>query len=589
MAKKSLFPNNYENSSIKVNVRSDTDDEVVQEAIKVIQDNQDIKIERDNKNQLIMQMFEQGFSVQTPTGTKKISSKLLYQALWKLANRMKPLDFQVHGTNRPDYIEKIVTAAIGTVLENSGFVQAMRDKGGLFQRLLMFGDAFFLMSASDNADAPINFDVISNSNIYVDPYAVSIRGTQPATKMAVIFSYSYEQVREMYPKKKDTFGAGRIPRDTGFFKEQGRTFLQSAKLEDITEVCHFFDISNNVHTVMVGSACTIVDQRTGDDYGFIKDGDAYIPVGQFICMPAIEGFYNHGTGDMLYDLGLLTQRLMNMQIGHVEDNTYPLTLINVPQGEAGKFFQKMKSANELRAAGQKALVAMEYGAGTPANSVSAQSLLTQNLTNEWQLLYDKLEREITRMGINLDEIQRGDNVTASQVLAEEESANSFVKQIMEYNASETQFIVEMTIDMMKKFISKNNKTVLNLSTKIKADGVDIPLSSITLGSVIDELKKNNYFVIVNSRSGAIPSNTMERAQVATLLQTTQPGTPAHFMLMEQLARLNNRDFSIQDFGGGQQQPQLGPGGAPTESPTAAPADTERAVINPYAREQVAAF
>lgn len=589
---KTLFPENFKNNTVQVHVVNDADSEIVSEALKVIESNEDTKIERDNKNELIMQLFEKGFTVATPTGTRKIQSKMLYQALWKVANRMKPLDFSIHGAGRPEVFERLVTAGVGTVLDKARYVESFRDKGGVFHRMLMFGDSFYFMSANseaNSADVPLRFDVLANSNVYVDPYATQIRSSSSATKMVVISSYSYEQVRAMYPKKKDKFGTGQIPRDTGMFKEQGRTYLQTAKLEDITEVAHFFDISNKVHAVFVGAECTLVEEKHGDNYPFTINGDPYIPVGQFICMPAIEGFYNHGIGDMIYDLALISQRLLNMEVAHVEDNTYPLTLVNVPQGEAAKFFQKMKMAGDLRAAGQKGMIAMEYGNGTPSNSVSAQTLLTQNLTAEWQIITDRIDRELSRMGINLDEIDRGSNVTASQVLAEEESANSFVKQIMEYNASETKFLIEFTMDMMKKFISKKNKSALELTTRVQVDGVDIPASDITLGAIVTELKDHDYFVKVNSRSGSIPSNTMERAQVSTMLQVTPPGTPAYLKLMEDMARLNDRDFTIQDISGmNQQMPQPGApqGGQPQD---ASLEGTQRAQVNPYARQPVAAF
>lgn len=587
MAKTTLFPNDLE--TLTINPQNDASSEIVEQALRVVSDNQDTKIERDNKNEFIMQLFENGFTVNTPTGPRKIHSKMLYQALWKVANRMKPLDFQLHGTGRPEANERLVTAGVATSLDKARYVQTFRDKGGVFHRMLTFGDAFYLMSANDERnkdEAPIKFEILSNSNIYVDPYATQIRGGSSATKMVVVSSYSFAEVRDMFPRQKDKIGPGQIPRDTGFFKEQGRTYLQTAKLEDITEVAHFFDISNNVYAVFVGAECTLVKELHGDKYPFMKDGEPYIPVGQFICMPAIEGFYNHGIGDMIYELAIIQQSLMNMEIAHVQDNTYPMTLVNVPQGEAASFFQKMGLAQQLVAAGQKGMIAMEYGAGANPSQVSAQTLLTQNLTNEWQLLTDRLDRELMRMGINLDEIERGSNVTASQVLAEEESANSFVKQIMEYNASETQFLVEVTMDLMKKFIRKSNKTPLNLTTRVQIDGVDIPMSSITLGGVADELKEYNYFVKVNSRSGSIPSNTMERAQVTTMLQVTPPGTPAYGKLMEDYARLNDRDFTIQDISGmNQQMPEPGAaaGGAPTGGEDASLDGTQRASVNPYAR------
>lgn len=593
----------YGTPEINQNVRSDRENKNVQAALKVMNRNLDVKIMRDNRNLLIQQLFDRGFEVADPTGTRKLSPQILQQAMWRTVNKMKPLDFEIHGTYRPENVERIVTDAVGTVMDKGGYISSLRDKDGAFMKLMMYGDAMIQIGTDPDGDAkyPICFTPISNSNIYIDSFATSMRTGlygRRVTKMVVIFSYSWDEFCDMYPEMKRKAGIGKIPRDSGLMKELERDYFQTFKLsDDLIEVAHYYDISNKVYTCFAGTACTVIKEYKGDQYPYEMDGEPYIPVLHFMCMPSADGFWNYGIGHILYKMALIQSRLMNMAIGHVEDNTYPITMVNVPQAEAGKFFRKLQQAHEMRATGKKGYMAMEYDPSTGAYPVSANSLTTNALFNEWQVLFERLDQEIRRLGINLDDIDRNTDVTATQIMSEEENSNAFVKQVQEYNASETKFAVEVTMDFIKKFISTKDDSALNLTTKISLnDGTEREINKMqpevqpTMGDVAEELREHNYFVIVNSRSGAIPSNMMEQAQVTRLLQSTQPGTPAYEQLMEEMATLNGKDLPKGSFGV-PMQPQVGnpPSQGSTETGSLPMSETDRMVINPRSGQQIPAF
>ena len=550
-------------------------------AIKMIQKNLDVKIIRDGKNLLIQKLMEDGFDVTSPSGNLKISSQMMQQALWRTANKMKPLDFEIHGVGRDESYERIMTAAVSTVMDKGRYVNSMRDKDGVFQKLLLYGDGFIHVGTDPDGDQdyPIQFNPISNSNIYVDSYATGVRSGgigRSANQMCVMFSYSTDTAYEMWPELEKVKANGRIPRDIGMLKELERSYIQTFKLDDLIEVAYFYDLAKRKYMIFAGSQCYVLEDKEGKDYPFVMDGEPYIPVLQYLCMPSSEGFWNYGLGHILYRLALIQQRLMNMAINHAEDNTYPITLVNVPQAEAAKFFNKLQLAHEMRAVGKKGYVAMEYDPSKPgSNSVQAQSLLTNNLMNEWQIVMEQLTRELTRLGIPIDDVERGANVTASQIMSEEESANAWIKQVMEYNASESKFAVELTMDFIKKFVSKNSKESVQLTT---AETIENPksgkaltasqLTQITMGMIASELKEYDYFVIVNSRSGAIPSNIMRQTELQRVMNTTMPGSPAWAKASWETAKLNNVDTKLEDYSmPAPAAPQQGGEAQPTASET----------------------
>lgn len=589
---------------INKNVRSDLSNKAVQSALKIVSKNNDIKIIRDNKNLLIQQLIEEGFDVIDPKGTKKVSSKMLQQAIWRTVNRTKPLDFSIHVAEMMDNqipreaIEQIITAGVSTVMDMGGYTRSLTGKEGVFQKMVTFGDGMMMVGTDPDKDqdSPIIFNPISNSNIYTDSYATSIRNGgwgRTVDKMIVIFSMSWAQAIEMYPKLEKRGGTGKIPRDSSFIKELERNYIQTFKLDDMVEIAHYYDLSNKHYACFAGSQCTLLEEYKEDEYPWVLNGLPYVPVLQWMCMPSYEGFWNYGIGNILYDLAIVHKRLLNMAVSHAEDNVYPYALVNVPQGEAARFFNKLQLAGEMRAKGMKAWVPMEYDPSNPnSGRVSAESLTTQSLLNEWQILTEALTREVSRCGVVLDDTDRGAGFTASQVISEEENSNAFVKQMMEYNAPETKFAVELTMDMMKKSIRKTNKTPIRLSTDVEIgktqDGTPIQtkMNTFTLGEVADFLKKYEVFVEVNSRSGAIPSNIMRQAQIDRVLQLAPPNSPAWGKLQVARAQLNGQNLKMEDFipAAPEGAPAGGPAGAPAGAP---PSDTDRLQIPPRAGKEPA--
>lgn len=237
----------------------------------------------------------------------------------------------------------------------------------------------------------------------------------------------------------------------------------------------------------------------------------------------------------------------------------------------------------MRTTGKKGYVAMEYDPNSPnSERVTAESLLTGNLYNEWQAVFDRLDQELRRLGINIDELDTTSDKTATEILALEENANSFVKQVMEYNATESQFAVEVTMDMIAEFVTKKDKTPLNLAVKIMLEsGSQERMGQITLGMISEELKVNNYWVNINSRSGAIPSNNVLRAEINSVLPFMQPGSPAWKRAVGKLAQLSNFDADAEEFLMAQ-VPEDAPQPEESEAPVSG---TDRLTINPRAEQQ----
>lgn len=576
-------------------VKAGFTDDCVRSMIKMLERTAPIHNRKEAEWQIIQRLIEDGFTVSNPNGTKKINSKVLYQAALKMINKMKPLDFQVHGSGRDEIHEKLVTDGVGTVMDEGGFSQCFRDKGGIAMKTVFFGDSFLPIGTIDDSPYPIQFRVASLSSVYVDNHCNDIRDPiagLSANELCIIYEYSMAQFEDIYPEFKGKVAKGDIPRAYKMKKMLEKSWDQTFyNEEDTIEVAHYFNLGKKTYLVAAGASCTVIQKYKGKDYPFIKrkqyedeEGKAYIPVLHFKCFPSTEGFYNYGLGHYLFDIAIIMAQMDNMAYRHAGDNIDPIQIVNVPKDKTSQFFNSLVMAHEQRASGGKGYAVMERNIdGTPGGSeVNMIPFQSQPITQEWERAFTRLEQQIARIGIPLDAADRGANVTATQVLSEEENSDQLIKQTMEFNASESKFLVEVVLDMIRDTVDPEDDTPLNLTTAINLEGQEVQMKNITLGAVADELQKYRYFVRINSRSGAIPSNIMQQAQVAKALPLTPPGSPAYNKLVVKLMKLNDQDISMEDIAP-QQQPQMPQeGGGQPDEQALAPAPSE---TDPLARQK----
>ncbi len=534
------------------------------------------KSERDAKNELIRALFREGFEIHDPSGTFKIGSKVMQQALWRVMSKVKFLDFSIHGTGKDEDVERLVTEGVRTVADRGNLASCFRDKGGVFMNAFMYGDGYLMFGAGENDENPVSFRVPRNEDVYADRFAYGIRGVNPANKMAVVLQYDKDDAYELYPELEENGVYGRIP---GTFKGSSR--LTDRDNQDIVEICWGWNRAMKKYVIFAGTQCYLIDKFIGEEYPFIKNNKPFIPVFQFMCQPSEDGFTNYGIGDMLFDLAVITRKLLNMEVLHIERNVLPLTFINAPQTKVDELVEKMAMANEASVQGGLPFVAMEFDANGGQQSVAAQSLTTQNLFNEWSAVWDRLYKELSRLGINLDDVERGNGITRGQVIAEEQASNAFILQMMEYNATETQELIECVMDSITEFVSKGNKTPLNLMTRITfEDGSSSKLDKeATMGMLSQELKSGSWFVITDSRTGAIPSDLLKSIKLEQQLAAEIPGSPEALEISRRLAQVRGIDISRkaaapQMPGNGQGAPPQG-GNEIMPPPTPPAAQTQR--------------
>lgn len=569
------------------------EDKSVQAALKLIGKNSTIHNKHEGIWRGIQQLFENAFMVMNPTGTKKITSKLLLQILWKVVNKMKVPDFKIHKAGpfalktksedikkdnmTRDLVEQVVTAGVSTVMKEGRFLQCMRDKGGAFYKTALFGDCHVQIGFDkDNSDYPITFKVGSLSDVYINNSCTDVRdpvGGLSADEMVIIYRYTMDQFNSLFPEWEGKVADGDIPRAYRYRKQLEKTWLQTIyDPEDLIEVGYRIGL-DKTQVIFAGSACTVIEKLEGEDFPYMMDNKPYIPVLHFKFFPSSEGYYNYGIGHMVYDLAVITAQMDNMAYNHAGDNIWPITFVNTPNKNASKLFNEILKAHEMRAAGGKGYVVSENQLGQ-GSGVTIEPFQSQPITQEWERAFTRLEQQITRLGFRLDMPDLGANPNEMSIMAEQEATDSPIKQIIEYNASTFEDAVNFTIDAVRKFIPDDDQTPINSTVDIEAGDTKLPMRGFPLGWIAQELRKNKYFVVVNSRDGTIPSNVMEQAQISKTMSTLMPGTPAWNKMSIKMAKLNGQNLQDADLA----QPQMAPQGGPQDVQNQ-PIPTETSAVN----------
>ncbi len=528
-------------------VKNNANDTVVAACIQHVTDNFTQKNQRDTKNLAIQRLIEDAYSIKDPNAPMMITTKKAVQVVWRVINKMKQNDFTLHGVQATPIEEKLATASFSTILKKGHYDATFSQKNGMAMNSVYYGDSFRLISPRAEGSFPVQFTVVDNTNVYVNTKATSMRGTRPVTKMALIFSGTLSQFEAMFPSFKGKVGAGTVPRSISFRKDQSEEWIQRMDSQDqIIEWCYYFDIESRSYVLFAGSACTIIEKKVGKDYPYVMKEDGrempYIPVSHRSCMPSSEGFYNHGIMDYIYDLCVLERRVFNLMAKSIEDNVNPLEIVNLPNNEVGKFFNKLERAMQERAMGRRAFIPIEQD-GISNQGASLQPFYTTALVNEAQALFGMIDLSFQRMGIYLDEPE-SPNQTATEILSNIEKSNEFIRQIGEYNNDESEFELKMVLDMSKKFIRKTDKTPLDLTTTVEIDGEVVRADFLTLGVFRQALDDRHWFVRSNSQKGVIQSNVMRRAQIAQVMPYLLPGSKTQIDAIKEVASLNDVDYEI---------------------------------------------
>jgi len=531
----------------------------------LIEVNQDIKGPKDKENEAIKIAIKEAVNINPQKKNTFVSSKLLQISLFKILSKLKLQDFRLHGeskeeiqdpatgkiipigTPRPPAVEKLVNAAVASVMEEGDYANVLIGKNGADIDAMTVGDGFYWVGVNEENAFPYKVERLSYSNVYMDPYANHARD---AKEIMAIFTASREEFEEMFEDDFDLSNVenGDIPTNANLYDESNFSQRQRDVQAKRIQWGYYYNLNKETLIFFAGGTCEILDVKQEEDYPhYMGSGNTkkiYHPICQRVCFLSPDGPYNFGFCSLLYDVSKALEKIENKYYKHVSKNTNPLSVLSIPTDSIDSFYASVASAEQERDLGGDAFIPVGYDQNlSNGTGISTRSLTTQSLVNDFNLMKSIFEELIKRIGVPLDEIVHKGNVTARQIDSESEASSAVMAQISENNAEQTKFDVNLCVDMIKTRVKKNNKTPLGLRVSWIKDGEELILPSGTLGALQEELKRNSYKTYVNRRSGVVQSNFARIAALSQFIQSIPAGSQQSSAAIREIANLRGLDFA----------------------------------------------
>lgn len=516
---------------------------------------------------IITKLYESQGDISEQRGKSFFKGSTYFSAHTRTVNRMRVLKHRTYLHGAPPVLNKIVSAALDLGIKETGLLAALTGRFGAFHRAVLYGDSFILAREAEDKDGyPIRFDPIDCENIYVDPFAVEMQNDssyQDADEVLITFEYSYDEFVRIFPEVEGTVSSGALPfgKDDPRAESDSHTWNQEQEKESRKiEVGYYLNRSHNLMTVFAGRYATIIAEGELT----MKDNKSkpILPVFQLICFPTPRGFYNWGYGHLLARPHRVMRQFLNAATAAVIDRIDPMLYTELPEDEKDQLSAKIEEAMAQKALGKMAIVVFDKKVGE-TTPVKIEALIGEQLTGDFERLYETYKTEILQMGINLDDIPQQSVDTATQATLREQSINSHVEQIMEGNGHTFEKMYELILTSIRDMTPEDNQFPLRFAEpltpedieQINAEFGDILGEEVTeirptLGFVSSILKKYKVTVDVDLRSGAYPDIVSEMArtkELADMLGAVMPGSPAHIRTIRRLAKISGEDFKDEDF------------------------------------------
>lgn len=542
------------------------DDVVIKTALNLYANAKNSHDARDTKNKIIKEWIKNSFDMNNISKSKSFKSNIMHNVLFKFTEQMRPLDYKlICEWNDLDTIET-QKSWLNYILEMSWFMKALQDKWWVFENILSYWDGF--MSVSNFTERKkwevLKFRSTDAWRIYVDPFANKMRSPSSENDVdecLVLYNYSWDEFIQIYPNAEKIATSGDLPLWTETDKIDYTDTQDSEITERNVQVGHYYNRSKKVYTVFAWAWCTKLQEYRDAKYPFIKNKgkfneESYIPLLHFMCFPSSEWFYNHWVWEKVYQIWQLQEEVKNNGYKAMRRNINSPSIYNIANWTADEFFAQLEQVEALNEIWEDWFIVNEMQAWDNASKANVEWMSAPSITQDYQIMLEDLEKELNDMWISLQGTNTDSWKTARALLIEEENKEKTIVSIMEQNTSEWQFAIELVLEYIKKIPSSDNTPVVLTNEVTMEDGTKQDINevldeAVTLWDIADEFRKNQYRVVIDSRSWTYQSKVSQAIRLQQMINLTAWDPEAQKKLVNKMWKLYNLDM----WESKQQQPQ----------------------------------
>jgi hypothetical protein len=507
-------------------------------------------LQKDEKEAIcerVREQYESQFNANRRVGQRYIDGFLMFQVLERVTQPMKLPSATVRVPGAGAILESAVNDTLKQAVRETMLQDCfLNSKLGAGKRFLLYGDAFIRSGIKEGAGFPTIFENASITDVYIDPYAIDMSSPtslRDADEWAIKYTYSWDDVVEQFEGAEEGAMPGTLP--FGIDDDDDNDEYSDEQKHEInereTEVLYYRNKSLDVSYCFIGANAYMVENKRELNLFHLK------------CFESQEGFYNRGIGELFYKLHETYREVMNKALSAVDDILSPIYVMSGASRRQNDIQDKVAKAVIDKAKGGKGIVFLD---DTMDGQVRVERLIGDSIPNELERIYAQLDKEVKRIGINIDDIFFEKNQTLGQTQIAEANANAFIEQRIDINTGEFRRIYTSILEDIREYVTENDETPIEISnTELLAQstGDTIP----TLGTIAKILKKYDFYVEVDLKSGSFPSKLTQLQNNAEILQNIAliaPGSKAHMRELKEFARLRGRIVSDDEIQAPQVQP-----------------------------------
>ena len=551
-------------------------DQITRDFMQVASDYWQANSQYINDIQSLLKEKDTVANIDDPTkSNKRTNSTILHTGIHKMVELMQKPAFQLFAAEASENTRATMQGLAEDILYNAGWDRVLTNKKSGAQRFMLeTGDAIIGYDSNPQGRFPLQYFREETNRFFVNGDAIEMRNPgseREVRKRIIIKEYQWEQAVAAHPELEGNATLGALPVwecDNEFrFNELQEALIQARRIQ----IAYCVDIDYKAKDGKRGLYCIIAGgnqfkfgEKEGNDYpNKDKFGNPVIPEGHLICLPRSDGFLNFGFLHLLYKIGVIHSKLLNMGITYTLANTNPVRVIatNLSETEVAN-----RMSRALRDGAEGKLPIMVAADGKEFGGVSTTS--APAVINEANAVLDLLEKQLAQMGVNINNVMTDSTKTLGALQLEVASSSAIIKYIQESNAAEYGFLIEQGLESVASRQADDSDIQLVSSVKIrKQDGTQedvlgVPerneggsvtrdnmgrikvFRSFSLQDFKDLWNAYEWKVIV---SGGVVNNPVLEDAIDRSVQAAFPGSKAAAKAAASMYQRHARNYTEDDF------------------------------------------
>lgn len=516
--------------------RNDLNDPIVVEARRLMSESQVLYVNEQQRREWMIELAEEtAFEITDPSQTtRRIENQLMYIARQKTEQQLRVHDWSLECPQASENERAMVQAAFEEALDQGGFEETFKEGNSIF---LGTGDEFTSFGANqewveNRTGFPFNYRNESIIHLFFPTSATRINSpgfAREARRMVRIWEGQWDTALKIYPWMKDG-QPGRIPEFQDNKNLDFKTNLQYGIENDarVTQVAEFIDLDRKISLFFGGGAGTKGPLAENDNFPYMdRFGITRFPISHRFCIRTRKGILNKGLFHALYKVSILDRILKNIGYGYEIQNLNGITVIPIDKGMSeAEMKQKHTEALDAQANLQQGVIFAKGDIGQVTNLRARD-----NIIQELQQALELLERDVSRWGININDVFTDPAKTLGALELETEAQTTFARFLQAQNVGAIQERIEMAQDWIIQHIDDDVDIPLVVKAKVRnargelveKQGVEVETEfgekktvNFTLGDLAQAFRRKDWKVVVHNNNAVVNPRVFERRLNARL-------------------------------------------------------------------------